>query len=88
VEERGRRGLLPGLEFENDRVRFLSSFRAPHLAGATLLGERNLRSSLEMSAGYGRVRGVSCSARGFSPMLTRLSCIGHPGVASNAPPAA
>jgi len=88
VEERGRRGLLPGLEFENDRVRFLSSFRAPHLAGATLPGERNLRSSLERS-GYGRVwRGVACDARGLSPMLTRLSCIGHPGVASNAPPAA
>ena len=87
MEERGRRGLLPGLEFENDRVRFLSSFRTPHLAGATLLGERNLTSSLERSGGYGRVRGVAGNARGLSPMLTRLSCIGHPGVASNAPAA-
>ena len=37
MEERGRRGLLPGLEFENDRVRFLSSQSASlgwrHLAG-------------------------------------------------------
>ena len=35
-------------------------------------------SSLEMSAGYGRVwRGVACSFGGFSPMLTKLYFTAH-----------
>src|SRR6516162_6175627 len=51
-------------------------------AGACLARKNSL--PLQMSAGYGRVRGVACSSRGFSPMLPRFSCIAHPGVASNA----
>src|SRR6516162_2175582 len=52
--------------------------RSASLGWRHLLRERNLRSSLQMSAGYGRVwRRVACSSRGFSPVLTRLSLTAH-----------